>query len=443
MRAGWAGVLAAAVAACEQGGSPEVAIPTTTLLLRVGVEGPGTIEASGLPLDCIDGCEVHIPSGTVVHLTPRANLAATFDGWQGACGGAGACDLTVTRAAEVTARFSASDPCAGIMPASMGASVSATLPPPGSRRYCFAATSDGQGNVAHQVYGMGPAVWQVYAPDGTPMGRLLDVFEVAEQDSGFHGTGYNGFTAWNAAGTLVAQEQSVASVGSVATWMFPARTTGSVAVSTDSWGCPNGRTGHSTVNVWRFAASGSVTSVVDIGGTGCPSSASGAITGLSDDRDNTFVALNTGCCGDVFGLPPERVIARWVDAGGRPLTPWTDVAEAGNIEVAPLIGGGVVLRAGEWIASFASGSATPAAAPTFIPAYHRVAIVRGGRAYAVVPTLGWSRDPAIELYSPAGGHCGTLEFPTGVGLYVGRDGTVISIGKDDWCAATWWPHLLR
>ena len=97
----------------------------------------------------------------------------------------------------------------------------------------------------------------------------------------------------------------------------------------------------------------------------------------------------------------------------------TDVAAGGNIEVAPLIGGGVVLRVGEWIASFASGSATPGAAPTFIPQYHRVAIVRGGRAYAVVPIYGLSLDRAIELYSPAGTHCGTLPFPSRVGLYLG------------------------
>jgi len=183
--------------------------------------------------------------------------------------------------------------------------------------------------------------------------------------------------------------------------------------------------------------------VVDIGGTGCPASSSDAFVALSDDHDNTFVALNTGCCGSVVGLPPERVIARWVDAEGRPLTPWMDVAAAGNIEVAPLIGGGVVLRAANWIASFASGSATPEAAPTFIPPYHRVAIVRGDRAYAVVPIVGWAPDHTIELYSAAGNHCGTLEFPSGVGLYLGRDGTVISTGPDDWCTATWWPHLLR
>jgi len=302
---------------------------------------------------------------------------------------------------------------------------------------------DGQGNVAHEVYGMGPTVWQIYAPDGTKVGRLQDAYQIAEQGSGFHAFGSSGFTARNVDGTVLAQERGVAGGSSVATWMFPARTGGSIVVSTDSWGCPNGRTGHSAVNVWRFAASGALTSVVDVGGTGCPASASDAFVGLSDDHDNTFVALNTGCCGSVFGLPPERVIARWVDAGGRPLTPWMDVAAAGNIEVAPLVGGGVVLRAGNWIASFASGSATPEAAPTFIPPYHHVAIVRGGRAYAVVPIVGWARDHAIELYSPAGNHCGTLEFPSGVGLYLGRDGTVISTGPNDWCTATWWPHLLR
>ncbi len=335
MRAGWAAVVAA-VMGCGHGSSPDVAVPLP-LVVSVHIHGPGKVEASGLPLDCLDGCEASVLPGTVLHLNARANPAANFDGWEGACVGVGACDLTVTRAAEVTARFSASDPCAGIVPASMGAAVSATLPPPGARRFCDAATSDGQGNVAHEVYGMGPTVWQVYAPDGTKMGRLLDAYKIAEQDSGFHAVGYSGFTARSADGTVLAQERGVAGGSSVATWMFPARTGGSIIVSTDSWGCPNGRNGHSAVTVWRFAVSGALTSVVDIGGTGCPASSSDAFVALSDDHDNTFVALNTGCCGSVFGLPPERVIARWVDAEGRPLTPWMDVAAAGNIEVAPLI----------------------------------------------------------------------------------------------------------
>ena len=423
MRAGWAVIVVAV--GCGRGGSDVVRVAPESVVVRLGISGPGSLEASGLPLDCHAGCEASVPPGTIVHLIARADTTATFDGWQGGCVGTLSCDLTVTRDIEVTARFRPSDSCAGIMPPSMGTSVSATLPFPGSRRYCGAATSDGLGNVVHGVSGMGPPVWQAYASDGTRMARLPGMYEVAEQERGFHGIEYSDFIAQSADGTILAQQRVITPItNSVATWIFPARTGGSVVVATDFWGCPNGRTGHSTVNVWRFAASGAATSVVDIGATGCPASISDVVVGVSDDRDNTFVAVRTGCCGDVFGLPPRRVIVRWIDSGGRPLTPWTDVAAEDEIEVAPLMGGGVVLRAGEWIASFASGSATPAVAPTFIPQYHRVAVVRGGRAYAVVPILGWARDHAIELYSPAGTHCGTLPFPELAGLYVGHDGTL-------------------
>jgi hypothetical protein len=452
MRAAVAGVVLAV--ACGRGvpsnsdvavrpsDSPPGAAPASAIV-RVFVRGPGSVRAAELSLDCRQSCDATVQPGSLLGLAAVPDPTATFQAWHGACSGASACDLAVTRDVVVIAEFRPEDPCAGIAPSEMGAPVTAALPDPGERRYCEGATSDGQGNVGHLVDGMGVPVWQLYAPDGTATARIPASYLVPEE-TGFHG-GYGSqspdptMNVWNGKGTLLAAHP----VGPSPSWFFPARTGGSVVVSTDSWNCPNGPRGHATMNVWRFDETGNLVSVVDIGGVGCPVGESDGVVALSDELDNTFVAILVDGGGG-FGFPEHRVLARWISREGAPLTPWMDVAPWAQLpQVAPIIGGGVVLRAGDSSAFFASGSSTPSPPPDFIPKYHDVSIVRGGTAYAVVPRFGWARDHAIELYASDGTHCATLDFSERTGLYIGADGTVIATDPHDLCKASWWPHLLR
>src|SRR4051812_16210302 len=432
------------VVACGHGipsNSDIAPAPRATAVLRLRVKGPGSVRATELSLDCHGSCDATVPSGTSVRLAATADPTGTFHGWDGACGGSAVCDLTITDEVVVNAEFRPSDPCAGIVSSRMGTAVSATLPKPGPRRYCDGATSDGQGNVAHYVYGMGgPPIWQLYRPEGTATG-IIEASYLIPQLTGFHGYGFQtpdpAMAVWNGDGTLVAAH----TVGPSPSWFFPARTGGSVVVSTDSWNCPNGAHGRTTMNLWRFDATGELRSVVDIGGEGCPFARSDGIVALSDERNNTFLAIMDDCGG--FGFPADRIIARWVSPDGTPLTPWTDVAAWGELQVAPIIGGGVVLRAGDWSAVFASGSMTPVPPPAFIPQYHDVSIIHDDTAYAVVPRAGWALDHAIELYASDGTHCGTPDFPDRSALYVGADGTGVTLDPTDWCKASWWPHLLQ
>ena len=79
-------------------------------VLTVSVTGTGTglVTSSPSGLHCPDGaCTAGFASGTVVTLTQTASNGSTFTGWSGACGGVGACTLTLNASASVTANFQA------------------------------------------------------------------------------------------------------------------------------------------------------------------------------------------------------------------------------------------------------------------------------------------------------------------------------------------------
>jgi len=97
--------------------------------------------------------------------------------------------------------------------------------------------------------------------------------------------------------------------------------------------------------------------VVDVGGTGCPSS----VVALSDDRDHTFVVAVLGL--PTYGFAGNGVIVRWIDGNGALLTPWTDAGDPGDIHLFPIIGGGVAVEVADRLMSFESGSVTPQPAP--------------------------------------------------------------------------------
>jgi hypothetical protein len=198
------------------------------------------------------------------------------------------------------------------------------------------------------------------------------------------------------------------------------------------------------MKVYRFADSGALLSMVDVGGRGCPVSGSAEISGLSDEQGNTLVVVAVGYPG-AYGMPAEHVIVRWIDAAGAPLTEWTDIGESGFLGTSPVIGGGAVVQVGTRSMVFASGSTTAQSAPAFIAPSRNVAIVRGGRAYASVAIPGYGAESydTIELYAPSGRKCGELQFPGTRALSIGRDGTVISLGPTSYCEASWWPQLLR
>jgi hypothetical protein len=74
-------------------------------LLKVGKTGTGTGKVTGPSIDCGSECEAEYEEGTTVALTQSASAGSKFTEWQGACTGSGTCEVTMSAAKEVTAKF--------------------------------------------------------------------------------------------------------------------------------------------------------------------------------------------------------------------------------------------------------------------------------------------------------------------------------------------------
>lgn len=79
------------------------AVPSKhTLNVRVA----GTGDVLGAPTDCRNNCLYQLDDGQTMHLVATQQIGSRFEGWQGDCGGTGACDLTMSADRTVVASFS-------------------------------------------------------------------------------------------------------------------------------------------------------------------------------------------------------------------------------------------------------------------------------------------------------------------------------------------------
>jgi len=176
------------------------------------------------------------------------------------------------------------------------------------------------------------------------------------------------------------------------------------------------------------------------------------------------------------------ISAQWFERDGRALTDefalvsGFSAGESTWFETAPLIGAGLAVRRMDYaysqIGSYhahalvvvASGQASVQPAPDWMVARPdtRLQIVRGGRAYAVIPygAKGAACTQRIEVLAPDGSSCGARDYPIASGncdthqLSVGADGTVIQMLPDAMetkdpiafthtCTWRWWPAALQ
>jgi hypothetical protein len=76
-------------------------------------DGSGTVSSTPAGIDCGSTCSASFAYNTVVTLSAVAANGSTFNGWSGACSGAGACQVTMNADRTVTAHFAASGSALG------------------------------------------------------------------------------------------------------------------------------------------------------------------------------------------------------------------------------------------------------------------------------------------------------------------------------------------
>jgi hypothetical protein len=345
--------------------------------------------------------------------------------------------------------------CQGVVPAELPAPASATVPHADGDE-CWSASSDGQGFIvadAHAAQESTFAVhWVILDPRGTQSGGFNAGMAIAPQPSGFHGTSFFfsqssppsevAFLEWSETGTMVSNSVIGSDAcGPAGAWRVPRG--GSIALTI----CGSGA--HGVVHAYRFAADGTRFRK-DGSFTGAsfgllfprfPQSLS-VIAG-SDVSGNMLIVAYPG---SVAGLKDDDFAAQWFDPFGAPLTAVFSAAKGtGEAALRPLVEGDLALQIdGRWVATLSAGSAGPHPVPDWLASrdHFDFEIVRGGKAYALIPRNGAPDTRTLEFLTPGGERCGATTFPIG-GLSVGFDGSVIAASGDGGCKKTWWTGLLK
>ena len=105
---GWSGACAGAamcVVSMTQARGVTATFTLQQFALTTTVTGNGSVTSSPVGIACPTDCAENYTFGQVVTLTAAAGAGSTFQGWGGACAGAGTCMVTIDAAKSVTASF--------------------------------------------------------------------------------------------------------------------------------------------------------------------------------------------------------------------------------------------------------------------------------------------------------------------------------------------------
>ncbi|HEY2030318.1 MAG TPA: hypothetical protein VGH20_14030 [Myxococcales bacterium] len=330
--------------------------------------------------------------------------------------------------------------CDGIVPAALGTSVTAQLPS-SDGDLCTEATADESGNVAaalRRASGVGNLFdWHIFSPAGEHQGVAPEILgDVFPQGTGFEaikfldlGPASSPFFVRIAPDGSLSKQQLVGSddTGQVS---FRAWPDGLLVLTLHCISSPGSTT------IRRFADDGTL---IATGTTNNPGPAGCDVAGAANGPGGvTLIVFHSDP-----GQPDDALQARWFDAAGTAMTDFFTVGvSAGNLVLRALVDGNVAIQAsGHWLGLVAPGATTLTPAPTWLADGHDLSIVRGERAYALIPEAGALNH--LDLVTAQGQLCGSVTFP-GVGpLRTGADGTVIGASGDGGCTKTFWPGLLE
>ena len=444
--------------------------------IAVLLAGPGGGRVTSDPpgLDCPGRCLLSVPGGAHVTLTGLPDGGSQFSSWRGACTGAGSCAFDALADTSVWASFDGQQPapaCAGVD----------ALPASGSKRggvaagsyaaYCLAGTGDAQGTLAlpralNDSSAHGADFHFVTTGGGTLSSQYSNTwpYPVQQPEGVLVWGGCGQMCPWSAL-RISAFDHAGAPLGELllganAPLVAAGDPGGGLLLAGAFSSTPDSKAYSREAIMFAASASGPVIrwGPVPLPGGGA------LIAGSVDVLGRTLLAFDGSSS---FGT--GSLSARWFDVDGKPLTEeflLTDGAtgETGSLELAQLIGGGLLLvgrgHDPQALVTVASGAAKAEAAPAWMQSLPdtRLQIVQGGRGYAVIPMKAnrVACSQSVGVVSPAGDWCSTSDFPLAQGqcdtfdLTMGADGTVIQqlpSPLEHWsptymshsCTWQWWP----
>jgi len=334
--------------------------------------------------------------------------------------------------------------CEGIVPGGLPESRTVVTPHP-EGAVCGYVTVDGEGHVATESSGGGLLMysWYVFGRDADLVGSFRAMLTLMPQPSGFHGLefelidpiiGYHIYhSRFDPDGT---QQTRINVAGEFCTVQFE-RILGGGSQLLRECGSVGGFLG-----LFKFDEAGQL-----IGTVGIPDQLIHPVGAVDLNGLNLLLFPDARS----LGFEPDDFVARWYDPDGIPVSDFFVLfVEPGDHFgqpplLRPLIGGGIVAQAqsGDWVAMAPSGVGISFPTADWLAPYsnYDIEIVRGGRAYALIPKYPVPDRSTIPLYSASGVRCGAVTFPL-PNVTVGMDGTAISSTGDDACTITWWPQLL-
>ncbi|MFL5275711.1 MAG: hypothetical protein ACJ79T_04490 [Myxococcales bacterium] len=394
-------------------------------------------DGTGAPADAGSTPDAGTAAGPDAGSAPDAGSPA--DAGSPPDAGAGATGATADLCPGTPSATSAPvDGCSGVVPAALGSSFSFIASDPNTIAPCTSTAGDESGNVAvafGDING-GTRFWHLYGRDGTDRGRLT-AYDLYPQGCGFEGV-FNVAEMSDAVGSWspdTARKRGPPAGGDIIARTYRASPQGMLTVLKSC----SFFTDASSIEIQRVGPAADLIARLHIDST-CTGS---IVAAAGTDAVGNILLLAVG---DVEGrgFAPDALTARWYDFDLSPLTNWFLVAgtasRSSRYATAALVGGGIAIQVdGAWTLAIASGQPVANPAPAFLAANGpaSVALVRGARAYAVLPVGG-----ALRLYSAAGELCGSLSFP-GTSLTMGADGSVIAASGTRQCTKTVWPALLR
>ncbi len=362
-------------------------------------------------------------------------------------------------------RLDADPECDGVVPGAFPDPVRVALDVPGGAG-CVGGVSDGTGAVALGVRDASGAVtWRVRGPDGAPAGSFAAEGPLVSQPSGWHALDVSrppsgadptvDHVAVSPSGDVVRRER-VSPDPSVAVgprWSLAPDPAGGSAVAVRATYVAGNH--WSEVTVQRFDAAG------------MPRWGAGGVRAFTVDSatEPLFLGAGVAAAGDLLVLSQRSSFldVTWLDpaadAAGGSVMQESAAGVVGSglshaLELAPLLDGTAAVRSdGTWRRRYAPGGGSSEPLPGWLAsrAGDALRIVRGGRAYALLPPPGGAAADcatSLELVSASGRTCGRVTIReagsacTVRSVDAGWDGTLVAQSMVDACTFRWWPGLL-